>query len=333
MHRRDLLVGGTGAGSLLVGGCAAGTDPRLVTPATFAETQAIEDRWRATMAVREAISARPRMKLDDVLPRRRSEGKLSLPDDLGRKAVRSLLVTSAFRDLSEDARVHPTVQAGVHQSMPEMDEAIFGVRDRLAALTATQRADIARELRNDPELGMRVLQQLDLEASSVGAEGARRLHMRTFGMRVCERLHESSEQLLGEYSEKLERVVARHGSDAETERKLATALGERAFTDLRERSFATYERHRTVLVARAADRRRVDGTAAAGEPETDPDAWTTQEKVLTVGGILCGFGVLLGVVALLILSSGGIAGVFVATAGAVILLGGLITLIVGLAIG
>lgn len=332
MFRRDLLIGGAGAGSLALGGCAGAGPTRLVTPASIAESEAIEDRWRAVEAVREAIAARPRVRLDTVLDRGRSRGKLALSDDLGRRAARSLLVTGAFRDLPEDARTHPVVQHGLRAAMPEMDDAFFGVQSRLDAQTPTERADIARELRQDPELGQRVLRLLDLEASEVGASETRRLHMRALGLGVCERLHQSSEQLIGEYRSKLERVVARHGSDVEAERRLAAALGQASFAALRERTIASHEKHRAILTARRRGA-ATDAWTPASEPES---VWTRADSVLTVGGVLLGVAVLSGVAGGLLVAGGGLGGAFLPgaillTFGALHLLAGLIVLIVGAA--
>lgn len=326
MFRRDLLIGGAGAGSLALGACASGGPPRVVTPATIAETAAIEDRWRAVEAVREAIAARPRPRLDDVLGGGRSRGKRSLSDDLGRRAARSLLVTGAFRDLPEDARTHPMVQRGLAAAMPEMDDAFFGVQARLDAQTPTERADIARELRQDPELGQRVLRLLDLEASEVGASETRRLHMRALGLGVCERLHQSSEQLLGEYRSKLERVVARHGGEVEAERKLAAALGRASFAALRERTIASHARHQAVLVAR-----RSGAATDAWEPPPREGDWTRADTVLTVGGVLLGVAAISTGGGFLLVGAGSFAGAILLTFGALHLLGGLIVLIVGAA--
>src|SRR5262245_28114221 len=48
-------------------------------------------------------------------------------EQLVKKSLRSLLLVGSFRDLPEEARAHPEMQARMWRSMQEMDEAIFGM--------------------------------------------------------------------------------------------------------------------------------------------------------------------------------------------------------------
>jgi hypothetical protein len=335
MHRRNLLVGSTLAG---VGGAAlAGCAPSLAVPLLgsnevgpngLLDPKEVEARWRLVEQSRAAIAARPRMRLDTVFRDGRSAGRVSRSDDVARKAAQSLLLSGAFRDLPEEARAHPTVQASMIGAMSQFDEAMFGMKDRLDKLTPTEQADIAREFRRDPELAERVVTLLDAEAEQTGVSETRRLHMRRIGLTICNRLHQSSELLIGEYSTKMQKAVERHGSDAEIERKIAAAMGDKAFAAMRERTIRAAESYRTFEVAGAQRIRGTDGTA----PGADPNAMSsTKVTVLTVGGVFLGLGVVSGIIGGIVIATGGIAGAFVLTAGGVFLLVGLIMMIVGAA--
>ncbi len=316
----------------MAAGCTSGAAGRLpglgeLESGLLIDPAEIEKEWARVEATRSAILTRPPLALDGVLRDKRSIGRLATGDELARKAMRSIFAVGAFRDLPEEGRQHPLVQDAMFAAMPEFDEAVFGMQRRIDTLTATERADISRELGKDPELAERVLGMLDSEAAQVGVSTARRLHMRRVGLTACARLHQSSDLFLGELSQKIEKVAARSGSHAEIERRVAATMGERAFSELRERTLraaASYESYRVAGV------RRIPGPD--GKPVRGPGEWSDRKKaVLTAGGIVLGVGVLLGGVGgLMLIATFG--GAFVLTVAGLAVLAGLITLIVGAAI-
>ena len=343
MHRRDFMTGSTLAGvsSVALSGCTSSLGSPLVGrgEGLLLDPKEIEARWAEVETARAAILQRPPLKLDGVLAGGRSQGRVATGGELARKAVRSILMAGAFRDLPEEARAHPTVQDALFDAMPEIDEAVFGMKERIEALTSTERADIARELRRDPELAERVVGLLDDEAAATGVSDVRRLHMRKMGLSICARLHQSSELLIGEYHAKLEKVAAQRGSHAEIERRMAAAMGEQAFQAMRERTLRADEAYRSYEVAGA--RRKSDAHPVGGAFAVDPSGngpgarivhKSAKVRLLTAGGITLGIGVVLGAVGGILVASGQFAGAFVLTVAGLSVIAGLVVLIVGAAI-
>lgn len=328
MHRRDFLAGSTlaGAGGIALAGCAPTLGSPLLASGDYPlpDPAEIERRWAHVEAARAAILERPPLKLDGLLPNGRSKGRVAPAGELARKGIRSLLLAGAFRDLPEEARVHPAVQDSLFDAMPELDEAVFGMKARIEQLSTTEHADISRELRRDPELAERVMALLDDEAAAVEVSDARRMHMRRLGLSICDRLHQSSELLLGEYHEKLEKVAARHGSHAEIERRTVAAMGEQAFQAMCARSLRAAQAYKTFEVAGA---RRKLGTD--GQPLQLDHHEGRKARVLTAGGITLGIGLGLGALGGVLLATGGFAGAFVLTVAGLSVLAGIIVLIVG----
>lgn len=318
-----------GAGAALEGCASLGGEPLGGSAPLLLDPEEIARRWAEVERSREAILARPPLALDELLPGGRSRGRLAGGGELARKGIRSLLLAGAFRDLPEDARVHPVVQASLFDAMPEFDESVFGMKARLQELSTTERADISRELRSDPSLAERVMVLLDDEAAAVGVSDARRLHMRALGLTICDRLHQSADQLVGEYDAKLEKIAARHGSHAELERRLAASLGARAYESLRARTFRAAATFAPYDVAFAQRKLGTDGKPAGKSGK--------KKGILTAGGIALGISVLEGGTAILVAAvaggiGGAVPGLIIGTIAGVHFLTGLILLIVGAAI-
>lgn len=331
MERRALLIGSAAATLPLGLGCVSSGGATPSGPAGLADTALddprgwmsyddVEAAWGGVLATRDALSLTSPLALDGVVRGGRSRGRVFPSEDLSRKAARTLFLSGAFRDLPEHARAHPTVQASLFGAMPEFDEALLGVKARLDALTPTERADLSRAFRDDPELAERVVALLDQEGVRAGASDARRLHLRRLGVAVCERLNQSSDALVGEYGAKLEKVYARAGTATELERKLAASMGEQAFEELRARTLEASERY------------QIAGAKRIKAPPPPP----SKTPIFVAGGIFLGLAAISGIAIAITAGTGGLGGgiaaAFIGTAGGVFLLVGLILMIVGAAI-
>lgn len=146
--------------------------------------------------------------------------------DLARKTLRSLFLVGTLRELPEERLAHPGVQQRLRDSMGEFDEALFGMTDLLEGLTPTERGDVARVLRDDPDLGMRLMGALDAEASSWGVSNDARLKLRRVATQATTRLKHSPDAFITEYVEKMNKLAARHGVHEQAQRELATSVGE-----------------------------------------------------------------------------------------------------------
>jgi hypothetical protein len=330
---RRAVVASTLLGGGALGGCAAPLEPsrpKLSDGTLLLGPEEVEREWARLTAPRERMVPGRPLALDSVLAGGRSKGKVGRDgesDDVVLQAVRTLFLTGAFKDLPETARVHPTVQDTMWSALPEFDAAILGMKRRLDGLAPTERADLAREFRRDPEVAERVLAIVDEAAADKDVSDVRRLHLRRMGLWVCDRLNHSSELLVGEYSRKLERIYERPTTFAESERKLMARLGTETFTAMRSRLQEAEELYRVAGV------QRVGKTDGEGEDEDGEGKSRTATNCLIAGGVFMGLATIAGIGGGIALASGGIAGAFVLTAGGVFLLVGLILLIVGAAMG
>lgn len=320
--RREFLKASTlvGVGSAATA-CAGRHEGLLLVPPSNPSVADMEaylgrlDRSLHTVATGPAPFSRifPDKKLITDDPRIKSG------DELLRKNLRSLLLVGSFQDLSEEGRAYPGMQARLWNSMTEMDEAMRGTHKAMHDLTPTERADIGRALKEDPELGMRIVEAFDIDAATLGVPMERRLHLRTLALQVTNRLKQSSSMFIDEYTTKTQKILMRSTEPEDMQRQLIATLGEQEFFALRQRNIEYVERWR---VAQAGP---VQSPYAGPAKPKDPPGTTA----ITVGAVLLGIGL---VVLLIGAASGSIGGAFGATVGALLALGGLITLIVGASI-
>jgi hypothetical protein len=247
MERRDFLrLGLVAGGTLATGGCATAGGVRVPGASALAglEMEGYLKRLDASLAYLQTSS-----KIDSILP-----SEALLPRDsrfrqaelLIRKTMRSMLLVGSFSDLPEEGRAHPGMQARLWSSMTEMDEAMVGMQRVTASLSATERADLTRTLRQDPTLGARALEALDQEAIRAGIGDARRAHLQSIGKHVCFRMKQSTTSFIDEYGEKVARAASREMSNEASQRLLIARIGERSFWELQERQVALAEAWRQV---------------------------------------------------------------------------------------
>jgi len=271
-------------------------------------------------------------------------------DALFRTTLRGFLVASSFRDLPDEARVHPAVQARMWSAMDEMDSGVRGLSDTLSSMTAAERAEVGQALRAEPELGNQVLHLLDAEAAKAGVSTERREHLHQLGKQACFRLRQSTSGFIDEYTGKVRK--SRPQNLPEAERHLAAQMGEAAFEQERTWQLAVSQEWHTILAEQNS--RLASGAPFGSAPESsgfsadeayappaalqpppppgghDPNSGRT---VLKVGAILFGIGVFSGVLGGVLVSARNddfvLAGLFSFTAAALFSAAGLICLIVG----
>lgn len=247
MERRDFLRAGVVAGgSVGLGavGCGAVMEGLSAVPVpTVAELEALDmggflKRLDTSLGFIQSTST-----LDSIVSREaqktaRSDPRFEHSDDLVRKTLRSMLLTSSFGDLPEHGRVHPGMQARLWSSMQEMDDAVLGMTDMLGSFTPTERSDVGRMMREDATAGTRILDALDDEAVKAGVNDKRRAHMREVGKHACFRLRQSTSLFIDEYGDKVKKVSAREASAEHFQRRLMAQMGETAFWEFHKRQFA-----------------------------------------------------------------------------------------------
>ena len=237
---------------------------------------------------------------------------------LFRQSMRSLLLVGNFGDLSVAGQVHPGMQKRLQYSAPEIDAAISGTTDHMKSLSPTARADIQSALREDPTLGDRVLEAIDLETAAVGASNRRRMQLHVMGKHIVERLKHSSDMFINEYAAKCEKLSARPGSVAETQRFMTARMGQAAFKarlKAAENAARYWQRHHIedipIGYQLVANENTSTESPSNGSGQENPQSTATAEKkkgnrYYTSGLRMLGFGALnCGVGALLISISGG----------------------------
>ena len=226
MKRRDFLLGGVGALATGTTGCAG--IRQVIAPNWPNVTPAEMDGFLVALdGAMNRITENPAGErfLSELQQRPSRERDARLL----RQGMRTLLLAGNFGDLSVAGQVHPGVQKRLQYSASEMDSTILDVMDHLQSLSPAARANMQSALRRDAGLGDRVLETIDLEASSVGVPVRRRLQLRTMGKHIVGRLQHSSDMFIDEYVTKSQKVLSQPASVAETQRLLAAHMGEPAF--------------------------------------------------------------------------------------------------------
>lgn len=306
--------------------CAGRRDELIIVPPstlTVADMEAYLARLDHSM---DALATGP-SPMPKIFPAHKFSPKdpvIKSGEDLLRKNLRSLMLVGSFQDLPEEGRVYPGMQSRVWGAMTEMDDAMRGMHRALSEMTPTQRADIGRALKADPELGMRIVEAFDVEAAAHGVPMQRRMHLRSLALQVTSRLKQSSTMFIDEYVTKTQKVLNRSTDPEDVQRRLLATLGEEEFFALRQRTIEYSERWR---VAQAKSTNAAP--PANGQIQSKPDP--PGSAAVSTGGILLGIGVLLLIVGVLLtaVSEIGLIGI---TVGALLALGGLITYIVGASI-
>jgi hypothetical protein len=210
MKRRDFVkAASVAAGAAVIGGHAAPVEASSLTP------EQMDEFLRRLDAQLDGISRHK--TLGDVLPpgfqpRRAEDAKAyARGDKLFRSTLRSLLMVGVMHDLPEKSRLHPGMQERLRKAMPEIDGAAGDMLDLLGNMTPADRIDIAEVLERDPELPMRVIEAIDREGATIGISRKRREHLRALGARVAWRVrHQSFGAVIDEYVDKAKRVMVQH---------------------------------------------------------------------------------------------------------------------------
>jgi hypothetical protein len=338
IERRDFLkmgaVAGAGAAALGTSGCAGVTEALAPPPLPLSNRDMklflsrLDHSMKSVSTTNALSSLLPKTAIDTI---KTDDPEFQKSDQLFRKTLRSMLLAGSFKDLPEEGRVHPGMQDRMWRALPEMNDAMLGMTNMLESLTPTERADIGRVLRKDPDLGMRIVGALDNEAAAAGVTLARRMHLRTVAADTTFRMRQSTPLFIEEYTGKVRKIADRQGSSEAFQRRLQAQMGDAAFWGYQARAQELASRWQ---IARA------DGDDEEGDenaPRVIYGPYAPPEKkerpggtAMIVGGILLGVGALTaGIGGIILASGGGIGGAFVVTVGAVIGVGGLVTLIVG----
>jgi len=236
-------------------------------------------------------------------------GDRAAVDELGRKSLRTLYMTGMFSDLPVEGQLHPGMQDRILKTMPEMDEATSGMSQFLATQFHEDLARVQLALRSPANPGIQIVEAIDENAALCGVSKPRRMQTRVLMTDAAWRLRNQPPSLaITEILDKVERVTADDVSREMKEDWLAAQVGERLFWQQQAGAGAARQ--------------------SAGSGGDDDDS--LKNSRLSRGAYLMGIGILVGGIAVAVAAAGVFELVFVATAGALLLLIGIVTLLVGL---
>ncbi len=259
---------------------------------------------------------------------------------LFRESVQTLVLAGSFHGMSEDVRAHPAVQKLMGEKLAMMNATALQMNQVAVNTTADERRELTRTLKEDPAVLGEAAQRLDQEAARLGLSGELRLRLRALFAQVGTRMKQSSSLAIEEYSHKVARIEARMAEPRAFEREYIARLGEQAFWDLqaRQEGYAAAWADPVVIPAPVRPpplpvESLDDGRGVTGgrmkRPSPKPIDPNAGSVAFPVGMSMLGLGVVGTFGGILLVSSLGIAGAFVITAGALLFIAGLIVAIIG----
>lgn len=159
--------------------------------------------------------------LEDLTPE--DEARLEQSRRSSRRILRALLVAGMIHDLPRAARSSPGIRRAIERLEPELDETMVEATRLIAGCPDSVRDGLGRMMRDDPDLAMRMGEDLDAQAREVGMGSGGRAKLRQTCTHLTGRLRRQPVSLLFEEClDKTEREVARHGVDVGLWRALTT---------------------------------------------------------------------------------------------------------------
>lgn len=346
MDRRDFLKFGAAAGAAAAGtGCVTDFTSPPATPAIATYSPEQMDAF-----IRDLDAGMGAVSQHATLPRILPKGVVNRfdPTDFGdakndellRKVLRSLVMSSSFRSLELEDQAHPGVQSRMWGSMGEMDDAVRETNALLESLTPTERDDLRQAMRDDPELPKRFIETLDEQAARANIPLATRLQLRAAGLHACARVKQSPSLVIDEYTEKCKKTLARSGSNEEILRRTTARMGDEATWAVQARLLAAHERWKIALGQPTTTTDGAPAPLPSAQPQPGqqvayvdrpPPTDNGAEGLVTAGAVMLGISGALTGLGVGLLFAVTIAGAIVLTVAGILLLIGLIVLIVGLA--
>jgi hypothetical protein len=209
-----------------------------------------------------------------------------------------------FRDLPEAVRDASEVQRRMWGTVPAIESSIEKTAELLSAMTKADHQRLAKNLKADPDLPMRVCAALEGALANEWVDDAlsktRHLHLRALVAELAFRLqHQPTDAVIGDLLSRHEKIGRFAVADPQVDIMIEAAANPVSWA------------------ARETRKRK------ASTPTDNPTA------IIMLGLALCGLGIAVGLVSIIVAASGNIGGFFGATAGVLLLLIGLIVLVGG----
>lgn len=156
-------------------------------------------------------------------------------DALARAALRTLFAVGMLGDLPYENQIDGRVQERLWSLAPEIDETTSAMHRHLELRTSSEWADLQVRLQHRRNPAMEIVEQLSNGAEEMGLSRRRRLHTRALITQTSLRLRsQPPEVVVAEYLDQTRRVMESRAMDVMAQRNLAARLGEAAFWNERE---------------------------------------------------------------------------------------------------
>lgn len=223
IDRRDALLGALGLSHIALDGCVKHDVPPAapgLAPAELEQKLADMDRVLLTLG-----SAKPSPETFGVVGAPRA--KVEAAHEVITRAMRTMHVMGTLGELPPESQAHESVQRRVWRALPEVHETTMMIVDHLDQMSPEERKKIDERIKQDPDLTMRVVETMDENAQRLGISGTQRAKMRAAAAHLAWRLkNQGTGALVEDLVGKVDRVIARQGSDAELQRKVAARVAQ-----------------------------------------------------------------------------------------------------------
>lgn len=209
MDRRQFLRAGVGSLAATSVAQAAQTEQTALPPRSADEIDRKLRKLRAQLGQVQSGDA-PWGRSHAANPDAYVRDRVLHDSQLTRSAMRTLLLTSAVGEFSEEERATEPVRQLLTEQSAEADFALYGTIERLQRASAEEQAFVRQQLRDEPDLALDVIEAIDREAGSLGIATERRQHLRQIATHLTWRLrHQPLDAVLDEHVQKTLRLASK----------------------------------------------------------------------------------------------------------------------------
>ncbi|MCP4604144.1 MAG: hypothetical protein GY847_27090 [Proteobacteria bacterium] len=168
-------------------------------------------------------------------------------DQLGRSATRSLGVSSMFRDLPLEGKLHPGMQRRVFSHLDEMDQSVFGGGEMIASSGLASDPGVIAAIQGPENPGMKFLERFDRHAADGKISNRKRYRLRKIGIDAVERMRRQCPEVVFDDAyakvKQMQRTAELCGSVEEANRRATIMRVGREAYENREREIAQIIRY------------------------------------------------------------------------------------------
>ncbi len=222
-------------------------------------------------------------------------------DRAARDVLASLVEVGAFIELSPEDQAHPGMQARMNAALPRIDRALRDSLSRVADMTPTERADLQRALRENPDAVDDLGAFVDRHAAFADMPLTQRTRWRQLLKRIGPKLRQSLDMTLDTYCRKTEALMARSGDAAEMERTIIGHMGQAAYAERTRRVEAAARGWAALGVSASTG----SGRTTAAEHEAPERPMVRTYEPFSASATTLGVGALTTLVGLILIGIGG----------------------------